>query len=188
MAAADGQVERLYQIYDALRTVLLNKKYYAARLSRYQSYNLLMEIFIAVGATGSGVAGFAVWQMNGGKFVWGVISGASIILAIVKPLLRLTERVEGYAKLYGEYTSAFERMKILVDDIQIERALSSSAIRLFQQLRTRVVELSKLGDPHQNRNLVRRLQSEVNMEIPVDSLWGGIDSETPAHPRILRLY
>jgi hypothetical protein len=99
--------ERVYQVYDVLRTLLLNKKYYAERLSLFQKYNFVMEMLIACGTAGSGVAGFAVWQLAVGKIVWGIISAAAIILAIAKPLLKLTDRIEMYAKLYGEYTSAF---------------------------------------------------------------------------------
>jgi hypothetical protein len=163
--------EKLYQIYDALRTLLLNKKYYAFQLHRLRNYSFWMEITIAAGATGSGVAGFAVWQLQEGKLVWGFISGVSVILAIAKPLLRLTERIEEYAKLYGEYTGAFVRVKILVDDIQVDKNLSSARIKLFEELRTRAAELSKLGDPSPKRSLIKRLQDEVNIEITIDALW-----------------
>src|SRR5580704_5938089 len=125
--------ERVYQIYDVLRTLLLNKKYYAERLSRFQNYNFAMEMLIACGTAGSGVAGFAFWQLAAGKIVWGLISAAAVILAIAKPLLKLTDRIEVYAKLYGEYTSAFARMKILVDDIQVDKALPPARIKLFEE-------------------------------------------------------
>lgn len=170
--------ERLYQIYDALRTILLNKKYYATRVSRLRRYNFWMEMTIAAGAAGSGVAGYAVWQFQEGKIVWAVISAASSLLAIAKPLLRLTERIEEYAKLYGEYTSAFVRMRILVDDIQVDKTLSSARIKLFDELRTRAAELSKLGDPTPNRTFVKRLQDEVNIEIAIDALWVPVVAST----------
>jgi hypothetical protein len=163
--------ERVYQVYDVLRTLLLNKKYYAERLSLFQKYNFVMEMLIACGTAGSGVAGFAVWQLAVGKIVWGIISAAAIVLAIAKPLLKLTDRIEMYAKLYGEYTSAFARMKILVDDIQVDRALPPARIKLFEELRSRTAELSKLGDPRPNRDLVRRLQAQVISELPINRLW-----------------
>jgi hypothetical protein len=171
---ADQQTERVYQVYDMLRTLLLNKKYYAERLSRFQKYNFAMEMLIACGAAGSagsGVAGFAVWQSAAGKIVWGLISGVAVILAIAKPLLKLTDRIEMYAKLYGEYTSAFARIKILVDDMQVERALPPARIKLFEEMRTRTAELSKLGDPRPNRDLVRSIQDQVIDAIPIKRLW-----------------
>jgi len=128
-------------------------------------------MFIAGGATGSGVAGFAVWQLQGGKVVWAFISAVSVVLAIAKPLLRLTEQIEEYAKLYDEYTSAFVRVRILVDDIQVDKNLSPARIKLFEELRTRAAELSKLGDPNPKRALIKRLQDEVNIEITIEALW-----------------
>jgi hypothetical protein len=165
------QMERVYQIYDVLRTLLLNKKYYAERLANFQTYNFVMEMLIAYGTAGSGFAGFAVWQLAAGKIVWGLISSAAVILAIAKPLLRLTDRIEMYAKLYGEYTSAFARMKIPVDDIQIDKAIAPARIKLFEELRTRTAELSKLGDPRPDRDFVRRLQAQVIVELPIERLW-----------------
>ncbi len=151
--------------------MLLNKKYYAEQLSRYQRYSFIMEGLIACGATGSGVAGLAVWKLQTGSILWGVISAMSVVLAIAKPLLKLTEQIEAYAKLYGEYTSAYSRMKMLVDDIQVERDLSPATIRMFQEMRLRAAELSGLGDPRPNPDFVRRLQGQVNDELPADRLW-----------------
>lgn len=139
--------ERVNLIYDTLRTTLLNKKYYGRRLSDYKRYNFLFELLIALGATGSGIAGFALWQTSAGTIVWGVISGLSAIFAIAKPPLKMTEQIETYAKLYGEYTSAFEKMKVLVEDLQIERLISADLIKTFGELRTRSTELAGLGDP-----------------------------------------
>jgi hypothetical protein len=109
--------EKAYQIYDEFRTVFLNKKYYVRRLVRLRYYNFWMEMVITAGTTGSGVAGFAVWQLQGGRIAWGLLYSASVLLVIAKPLLRMTERIEKYATLYGDYTDVFARMKILVDDM-----------------------------------------------------------------------
>jgi hypothetical protein len=171
---ADQQTERVYQVYDMAKTLLLNKKYYAERLSRYRKYNLAMEILIAGGAAasaGSGVAGFAVWQSATGKITWGLISAAAVILTSAKPLLKLTDRIEMYATLYGDYTSAHGRVQILVDDMQVQRALPPARIRLFEEMRIRATELSKLGDATPNPDVVKRIQDEVNKEIPIDELW-----------------
>jgi hypothetical protein len=117
------------------------------------------------------VAGFAVWQSATGKIVWGLISGAAVILTIAKPLLKLTDQIEMYAKLYGDYTSAYGGMQILVDDMKVQRALPPARIRLFEEMRTRAVELSKLGDARPNPDFVKRIQDEVNKEIPTKGLW-----------------
>jgi len=163
--------ERVYQIYDMWRTFLLNKKYYGRRLSRYRSYNFWMEMFIAVGATGSGVAGFAVWQIGYGQYVWATLAAISIILSIAKPLLRLSDEIEKYAKIYGEYASASAKMEILVQDIQVHMAIPPNLLSVFDELRKRAAELVALDDPAPDPKLIRELQHEVNEQIKVDTLW-----------------
>jgi hypothetical protein len=172
------ETERIYQIYDALRTLLLNKKYYAVRLSRFRSYNLYMEMVILGGAGGSGIAGLTIWHWPWGQFVWGVISASSVVAAAAKPLLKLTERIESYAKLYGEYSSTYVRMKILVDDLQVEKALSTQRIKSYDELRMRAADLSQLGDPTPNKKTVLKLQEEINAEITINTLWTPTSGES----------
>ena len=173
---AERDSERVNQIYDSLRKTLLNKKYYGRRLATYKAYNFSFELLIALGATGSGGAGFAVWQTSIGTTIWAAVSGLSAILAIAKPLLKLTEQIEIYAKLYGEYTTAFEKMKVLIDDLQVDKVITLDLIKTFNELRIRSTELAGLGDPRLNQLLISECEKEVNLEINVERLWDpGVD-------------
>jgi hypothetical protein len=167
----DFVMQRVYLIYDTTKTALLNKLYYGRRLEQYRRYNFWMEIIIAVGATGSGVAGLALWKTEYGQLVWGALSAFSIILATLKPSLKLTEKVEAYAKLYGEYTGAFTKMSVHLEDIQLERRVSDERLKAFGDLRVQAAELETLGDPVQDEALVRALEGVVNKKIPIDRLW-----------------
>jgi hypothetical protein len=162
---------RVYLIYDAAKTALLNKYYYGRRLMEFRRYNFWSEIIIAMGAAGSGGAGLAVWKTNNGQMVWAIISGLSVIFATVKPALRLAERVENYAKLYAEYTGTFVKMNIHVQDIQFERKVTVERFKAFGDLRIQAAELENLGDPVRNKKLVRELEETVNREIPIGELW-----------------
>jgi len=164
-------VGRVYMIYDATRTALLNKFYYGRRLAKYRRYNFWMEILIAAGATTSGVAGLALWKTEYGQAVWGVLSALSIILATLKPSLKFTEKVESYAKLYGEYTGAYIKMSVHLQDIQIERMVTDQRFKAFGDLRVQAAELESLGDPVRDEVLIRQLEAEVNKAIPIDRLW-----------------
>jgi hypothetical protein len=171
---ADGDFDEaalVNQIYDEYRVMLLNKKYYAARLTKTKRYNFVMEFLIAVGATGSGVAGLAVWKTDYGAGVWAGLSTASILLAIAKPLLKLTDRIENYGKLYGEYARAFQNLEMLVRDLQVYKLLSDDRIKTFIQIRSRTAELVALDDTDPNPQLVAALQAQVNAEIDVSRLW-----------------
>jgi hypothetical protein len=66
---------------------------------------------------------------------------AAVTLAIAKPLLKFTDRIEMYAKLYVEYTSAFARMKSLVNESRWTDLSRQHVSSFFEELRTRAAEL-----------------------------------------------
>src|ERR1044072_8967941 len=91
-------------IHNEFRTALLNSKYYGWRLDRCQKINRAIEIVIAVGATtGTGIAGFAIKKNGAGAAAWAVISGASVVLATLKPIVDLPKKIEQYRS--EEHTS-----------------------------------------------------------------------------------
>jgi hypothetical protein len=158
-------------IYDEYRNVLLNKYYYGIHLVRYRKFNGLMEFFIAIGATGSGVAGLAVWQTDYGRLAWAILSAVSIVLAVVKPLCKFGEKIENYGKIYGGYATAHNSLHSLVDEIQIRQAILEEHMSSFSNIRSRTAELIPLEDPTPNREIVRHLQQQVISEINIDNLW-----------------
>jgi hypothetical protein len=158
-------------IYDEYRNVLLYKYYYGMRLVTYRKFNGLMEFFISIGATGSGVAGLAVWQSDYGRLAWAILSGASIVLAVSKPLLKFGEKIENYGKLYGGYATAHNNLHSLVDDIQVRQAILDDHVSSFSNIRSRTAELVPLEDPTPDHGIVRRLQQRVISEINIDNLW-----------------
>jgi hypothetical protein len=171
MAKAHPDDPKYYQIYDELKRALLNKKYYGMRLETFRSRNIVMEWMILAGASGSGLAGLAVWGTPYGKPVWGAITAVSALLALAKPLLKMSDKIATYAKLYGDYTGTYEKLRILSDDIQVTHALSTATSKTFHETRKAASELSGLGDPYPDRELVKKLQDQVNAEISLDNLW-----------------
>lgn len=162
----------LRMIHDEYRTALLNKKYYAARLDRYKTINRYSEIAIALGATtGTSIAGLAIFKQGYGTAAWAVISGISMVLSVIKPIMNLPKEVERYSKLTGEYASMFGTLRIIEQDISASQSLTSEQIEVFNQVRKRTVDLLTLDDTNPNRRLLEKLQDEVNKEIPPSILW-----------------
>src|SRR5262245_21201645 len=93
--------EELTLIYDQYRTSLFNVKYFGHVLSQAQKINLLSEILVAIGATtGGAIAGWSIWKQELAAPVWAVIAGAAAVIATIKPIIRLPEKVERFSKLY----------------------------------------------------------------------------------------
>jgi hypothetical protein len=164
-------VGQLKNIHREFRTALLNKKYYACRLHWYQTVNRWLEVLIALGATsGAGVAGFAIWKNGAGVIAWGIISGASILLSTLKPIIDLPKQIERYSKLSGAYSKIFESFRVMEQEFD-EGGLTTAHIEKFKQLRDQLVDLAADDDQKIDKALVKRLEDEVNREVPVTSLW-----------------
>ncbi len=164
-------------IYDNYRTALLNRKFYGEMLSRYQRYNYWMEIGIAIGATGSaGVGGLAIWGTELGKIGWIVISSASVMLGVIKPIMQMGKQIEKYTKLYTGHANIFLELKAMVEEIEVSRNISRKVEDRYASIGRLIRELGGLEDPKQSRRLILNLQGEVNHEIPAERLWVPRDS------------
>jgi hypothetical protein len=167
-AAAVGQLKIIHREF---RTAALNKKYYGYKLDCYQHANTWLEILIAIGATtGTGIAGFAIWKSGAGTTAWAIISGLSIVLAAVKPIIALPKQIERYSKLASSYSTIFEAYRGMEQDFEAT-GLTTENVDAFKKLRAQVVELSADDDRNPSRKLIKRFEDEVNREIPTSSLW-----------------
>lgn len=165
-------------IYDDYRTISLNTKYNGERLAQVTWWNRAFEVMVAVGASGSGVAGLALWKSEHGQLAWGAISAAAILVSIVKPILNFGSRIEEYSKLWAEYSTLYARFRNAIRHIEGARnriadsgSLPQSIVDEVQNIRTKMVELASKGDQNPKRKRLEVLQAEVNAEIPSATLW-----------------
>lgn len=177
-------IPTLKAIHREFRSAALNAKYYGCRLDRYQLANKVLEIVIALGATtGTGIAGFAIWKNGAGTTAWGIISGASIVLAAVKPIIALPKQIERYSKLASSYAMIFEAYRTMEQDFE-STGLTTEQVELFKKLRAEVATLAADDDRNPSRTLVKRFEDEVNKEIPASSLWMPTVPAPPASPQV----
>src|SRR5581483_3382898 len=155
------------------RTALMNKKYYGARLRHYRRINRWFELMIALGATtGTGIGGLVIWkQAYWGTVTWAIISGLSVCLTTIKPVLDYGKEIERNSKLAGEYAALFETFRIMEQDIRVAQQLTSDQVETFNQIRRRSIELAQLDDVHPDRRILQLACDEVKREIPAESLW-----------------
>ena len=98
-------------IYDDYRTILLNAKYNGERLRKVEEWNRILEFVIAIGASGSGIAGFTLWKTDYGQYAWGTISAAAIIVSVAKPILNFGYDIEEHSQLWAEYSTLTARCR-----------------------------------------------------------------------------
>jgi hypothetical protein len=175
-------VAKLDRIYDLRRDRLLNELYYGHRLSFFSRMNLWLDAVIVIGSGASGVSGWVIWTTYPElKVIWAAIAAASTLLAALKPVLHTDTQVKRYSVLFASYRQLSLSMAGIVEEIAETRGVSVELEREINRVRTRYKILAGEDDPKPSSKLVRRLQSEVNGRVPVNSLFYSLDADTP-HP------
>ena len=162
---------RVKAVNDLYRTALLNRKYYAYRLSAYQAWNRTIDIAIAIGSSAT-VAGWGVWRLrNIGATSWGVLASVAAVASVLKPILQLPKAIERYSKLHLGYCSLYYDLDLLIFEIQQTHQLSPSNWKSFLQYRKRHNDLGLSDELHPRTELLKQCQKEVLKEIPAGTLW-----------------
>lgn len=112
-AAAEHPV---WEVYDLFRTARLNVHYYEKKLTSYEFANTMFDILIAVFTPTSAVAGFFFFKDDTGKEVLGILCTVASLLAIVKPFLKLPEKIK-------QIESSLTTYRIMDYDLDIMRKL-----------------------------------------------------------------
>jgi hypothetical protein len=94
----------------------------------------VLEIIIAVGASGSGITGLTLWKSDYGQIAWGAISVAAIFVSIIKPILNLGHDIEEHSKLWAEYTTLFARFRNVIRNIESMRSRIAETGNLPQNM------------------------------------------------------
>ena len=117
--AMPNTAAQLVEIYNLLCRSALNKEYYGAVLYRTQRLNDVLEILIAVGATGSGLSAF--WISSWNRMVahgYGAQSQECCSLtAIAKPIVQLNKRIERLTRLYVGHNDNYTSLEIIVSRV-----------------------------------------------------------------------
>ncbi|WP_315720144.1 MULTISPECIES: hypothetical protein [unclassified Bradyrhizobium] len=176
--------DQLTEIYNLLCRSALNKEYYGRRLHKTQTLSDVLEILIAVGTTGSGVSGIAAFTIEPyGRWIWGFLASASALLAVAKPIIQISKRIERLTRLYVGHTDNYTNLLILVSRIRRHGGLNDEMMNLFETAEARFLELAKEDDPHPDRHLLQQCESMIRERHPPQSAWyPKASSEMLEHP------
>lgn len=163
--------DRLKDLYDNYRTAMMNRKYYGYKLAEIKKYNLIFEITIALGTASSGVAAWTIWKYGTGEKVWGIIIAVAVVLAFLKPFLKLSNLVERYSTLFIGYGDVAYDLKTIVSKVKIHRNFNKELDDAYIASLERSKQLASRDDPKLNKKLVRKCYDEVNKEVPQNELW-----------------
>lgn len=165
-----GKDESVWDVYDQFRTARLSCKYYSARLAHYERVNFWIELVLAATASGSAIAALAFWYTASGRIIWTALTVLSAILAVAKPLLKLTERIQKLDELATGYSLLDHDYKKLEVKIRQARAFTPELRQRFDLLLDRADDLKQkeIVERSIDENLRRRCREAVSQELPTN--------------------
>jgi hypothetical protein len=162
----------VWDVYDLYRTARLNVKYYCGRLSKLQRLNFWMEFILAATASSSAIAAFALWQTQLGGKVWQILGALAAVLAIMKPLLNLTEKIRKLEEIITGYRILEHDLKKLEVSIRQKGAYDKELYDKFVAALDRMDSLViKYTESSEDKTLKKRCQAEVMAELPSERFY-----------------
>ena len=172
LTAMASENHAIWSVYDTLRTVRLNWKYYCCLLARAQRLNFGMDVVLAITTPTSTVARLVFFKTGVGAIVWGYILAGAAVVAAVKPTLSLTRKIkelEGAAVGYRGLD--FELLEIK-QSVEHKRCYDKSLEREFEKATERLRHLiARTPIDKPKVRLLARCQAEVDHELPVESFF-----------------
>ncbi len=162
----------VWTVYDRLRTVRLNAKYYSRRLQSLERENFWIELVLLATAPSSAIAGLWLWESTHGRQVWQYLGIIAAIAAVLKPLLSLTRRIKEMESVLTGYRALdFELMEIkssIEQKRKYDGALQADFRKALQRER---ILVGKTPETREKESVKRKCEVEVLEELPSKSFY-----------------
>ncbi len=108
-----NDAERAYwdNSYDVLYDTWMQELLSEELLDFWGKIDTVSAVLVAITASGSAITGWALWQQEAGRAVWGVISGIAALISVLKTALQIPGRV----KEQGDLRSEFLHLRLMLE-------------------------------------------------------------------------
>jgi hypothetical protein len=161
----------LVALWDYARTARLSELYYGARGASLSFWMLVIDIAIAVTASGSGIAGLEAFKNGPGAGIWPYLAALTAFLAIAKPLLALDRKARHATQQQSSYRRLLAGLEDLAFDIEQAGELSAEHRQRFQRARNVLRQAEAQDDCAVSAATLKPLQARVIAEMPANRLW-----------------
>ena len=157
------------EVYNDYKTAVWNVLIQQAELDRLKTINNWIEIPLAILASSS-IASLAIWETASGGVAWKVLGIATAVLAVIKPFLKIPEKIEQRGKMLADYCG-------LEHDLEKIKKLISQQRRYDDKLRRQYFKvLDKKGKIREkftgannlknSQAIKKRCEEEVERRLP----------------------
>lgn len=158
-------------VYDQYRTARLNVKYLECKLSSLKSANFCIELLIAISAS-STVAGIWVLQNPVGQIFWKIIIGITAILAVAKPLLGWSDKIQKKEELLIGYRSLdYDIQKIIWLINQRQEYNAELQEKFLQAMEKKGLLVKIVEDTRVDEKLRKKCFNQVLQELPAKNFF-----------------
>jgi hypothetical protein len=161
----------VWDIYDEYRTACLNVKINKYQLSKFRMWNFVIEFILALTASSS-FAGFWFWNNETGQIMWKFFLLTTAILAILKPLLNLSGKIQKFSEVLTDFKSLehdFHKLTILINQQQrYDPEFKEQFFYLLDQKRF-INQKNNEGSIRTRKKL--QFEAEVTDELPESSFY-----------------
>ena len=137
-------------------------------IRRLQYLDEITKILVAVTASGSAVAGFALWNQPGFKYIWAAIAGIAALMSIVHSTMGIPGRLKNYDDVSRLFLILASDLATFRDQMEIFPGFSVPEYnQKYTEYRQRYTEgLKKLpNDLFFTNRLANRAQDAVDRKL-----------------------
>lgn len=150
--------------YETLYEVIFQEGVSSALVERWRRIDILTNILVAVTASGSAIAGWAIWNQAGGRAAWAVMAGLVSVLSIIHGAVQVPTQL----KEQDEFRRLFSRLRVDLETFRQKLMLEPGKIetidKSYIELRDRYADLIMRAPSSiiNTRKLRIRVQQEIN--------------------------
>lgn len=156
----------VWDVYDKYRTIRLNVLYYEKMTDKLRRNNIIIESLLIAFAS-SNFAGLWFWNSLIGGYVWKVFAAIVALLAVLKPVLKTSDRLRVQCEILISYhlmDHDFQKLVLMISQNgKYDESLKDHFFTLLDRLREIIIK-----DPQTNKNnkMIERCYGEVLEQLP----------------------
>jgi hypothetical protein len=156
-------------IYNDYRKAYMNRLYYGCRVEYLKKVNMYYEIALAVGTSGT-IAALYIWKTPVGEIAWPIFAGVVALLSIIKPILKLPEKIEKLSKLQIGYTELYYELDKLKRAMEENRGLTQDILKSSAEAQERYMKLA-IDDEVPEEKALKKSFQDVNQKTKIFTDW-----------------
>ena len=168
----DRTYEEVNRLYNLFRTSSLNVKYYGCRAEMYE----LRERNLSLGVAALSAVALVVLLATGAewaRYMCAALAGTATLLTAVQPFLGWKERAREMNFLHRAHNQLFTQIESLLSRVRRSGLITGELIGASAECIESFERLQALDEAHPDKQLIDRLNEDVQAAFPPDYVWTG---------------